>query len=226
MVIQSCTARTSIQCASHNNATANTLSGYLFGQSANDPYFEAAVNAARVRTHQLAARHGLSPAEREDFQQELMLDLLEHRHQFDPAKGSPGTFTGMVSKHRAVELLDGLIKQRMRYTDFDTASKMMGAANDPEMDSFKAKSAEDCIDAINFKRDPDHDFCTDGMALHDLQAAIAFMSGQQSALLDLLTEHSDIASACAASGLSTASFYRRVHELRMHLRMFGLREVA
>ena len=223
---QRCTARTSTPCAGHKNVPANTPSGYLFGQSANDPYFEAAVNAARVRTHQLAARHGLSPAEREDLQQELMLDLLEHRHQFDPAKSSPGTFTGMVSKHRAVELLDGLIKQRMLYTDFDTASKMMGAANDPEMGSSKAKSAEDCIDAINFKRDPDHDFFTDGMAMHDLRAAIAFMNGQQSALLDLLTDHSDIASACAASGLSTASFYRRVHELRMHLRMFGLREVA
>ena len=226
MVIQSCTERTSVQCASHNNATASTPSGYSFGQSANDPYFEAAVNAARVRTHQLAARHGFSPAEREDFQQELMLDLLEHRHQFDPAKGSPGTFTGMVSKHRAVELLDGLIKQRMRYTDFGTASKMMGAANDPEMVSSKAKTAEDFIDAINFKRDPDYDFFTDGMAEHDLNAAIAFMNGEQSALLDLLAEHLDTPSACAASGLSTASFYRRVNDLRMHLRMFGLREVA
>ena len=226
MANQSCTARLSAQCISRSKVIASTPSGYSFGQSANDPYFEAAVNAARVRTHQLAARHGLSQAEREDFQQELMLDLLEHRHKFDPAKGSPVTFTGMVSKHRAVELLDGLIKQRMRYTDFDTASKMMGAANDPEMGSSKAKSAEDCIDAINFKRDPDHDFFTDGMAMHDLQAAIAFMNGEQSALLDLLTDHSDIASACAASGLSTASFYRRVHELRMHLRMFGLREVA
>jgi len=174
----------------------------------------------------LAARHGLSPAEREDIQQELMLDLLEHRHKFDPAKGSPGTFTGMVSKHRAVELLDGLIKQRMRYTDFGTASKKISAANDPEMGSYKADSADDCIDSIHFKRDPDHDLFTDGMAMHDLNAAIAFMNGQQSALLNLLTEHSDIASACAASGLSTASFYRRVNDLRMHLRMFGLREVA
>ena len=226
MVIQRCTERTSVQCASHNNATASTPSGYSFGQSANDPYFEAAVNAARVRTHQLAARHGFSPAEREDFQQELMLDLLEHRHQFDPAKGSPGTFTGMVSKHRAVELLDGLIKQRMRYTDFGTASQMMGAANDPEMGSSNDGSADDCIDAINFNRDPDHDFFTDGMAMHDLNAAIAFMNGEQSALLDLLAEHSDTASACAASGLSTASFYRRVNELRMHLRMFGLHAVA
>ena len=226
MVNQSCSARSSAQCKSRNKVIASTPSGYSFGQSANDPYFEAAVNAARVRTHQLAARHGLSPAEREDFQQELMLDLLEHRHKFDPAKGSPGTFTGMVSKHRAVELLDGLIKQRMRFADFSSASQLMGAANDPEMGSYNDGSANDCIDAINFNRDPDHDFFTDGMAMHDLNAAIAYMNGEQSALLDLLTEHSDIASACAASGLSTASFYRRVHELRMHLRMFGLREVA
>ena len=223
---QGCAARTSNPCASHKNVLANTPNGYSFGQSANDPYFAAAVNAARVRTHQLAARHALSPAQREDFQQDLMLDLLEHRHQFDPAKGSPGTFTGMVSKHRAVELLDALIKQRIHYPDFSAASKMIGAANDPEIGSNKSESEQDWVDAINFKRDPDYDFFTDGMATHDLNAAIAFMNGEQSALLGLLKEHSDIASACAASGLSTASFYRRVHEMRMHLRMFGLREVA
>ena len=62
--------------------------------------------------------------------------------------------------------------------------------------------------------------------MDDLKAAIAFMNGEQSALLDLLSEHSDIARTCAASGTSPASFYRRVHELRMHLRMFGLRAVA
>ena len=223
---QSCTARTSTPCAGRKNVPANTPSGYLFGQSANDPYFEAAVNAARTRTNQLAARHGLSSAEREDIQQELMLDLLEHRHQFDPTKGSPGTFTGMVSKHRAVELLDVLIKQRMRYTDFGTVSKMMGAANDPEMGSPEFESADDCMDAINFNRDPDHDLFSEGMVVYDLKVAIAFMNGEQSALLDLLSEHSDIARTCAASGTSPASFYRRVHELRMHLRMFGLRAVA
>ncbi len=226
MVNQIGTARTTAPCEIHKNPTPKTAKGYSFSQSANDPYFEAAVHAARTRTHQLATRHGLSPAEREDVLQELMLDLLEHRDQFNPAKGSPGTFTGMVSKHRAIELLDGLIKQRMRYTDFGTASKLMAAANDPEMGSSKAELADDCIDTINFRRDPDHDLFTDGMVIHDLNVAISFMNGEQSALLDLLSEHSDIASACAASGLPTASFYRRVHELRMHLRMFGLRQVA
>ena len=192
----------------------------------DDTYLNSALNAAATRTYRMAVRFGLSTADREDIQQELMLDMLERADQFDPAKGSAGTFTGMVSKHRAVELLDILIKQRMRYLDFDTAAKMMSAANDPNMSSTESQSTDDCVDAINFIRNPDHDLFTDGMALHDLQAAISFMNGEQSALLGLLREHADLASACAASGISTASFYRRVHDLRMHLRMFGLREVA
>jgi hypothetical protein len=174
----------------------------------------------------MTARHGLSQAEREDVQQELMLDLLEHRDKFDPSKGSPGTFTGMVSKHRAVELLDVVIKQRMMCTDLDTAAKVMTAANDSDKDTAKPKSIDGLVDAIHFKRKQNLDMFTDGMALHDLHSAISFMNGEQSVLLDLLFEHSDIASACAACGLTNASFYRRVHDLRMHLRMFGLREVV
>ena len=106
------------------------------------------------------------------------------------------------------------------------AAKMMTAANDSDKDSAKSTSIDEHIDAIDFKRNPNFDIFTDGMALHDLQSAISFMNGEQSVLLDLLFEHSDIAAACAASGLTNASFYRRVHDLRMHLRMFGLREVG
>ena len=216
---QSCSARSSAPRTNNTNVTANTRNGYSNSRCANDPYFEAAVNAARTRTHQLAVRHGLSQAEREDIQQELILDLLEHRKQFDLTKGSAGTFTGMVSRNRAVELLDGLIKQRMRAIKFEPNTD---AANDPD----ESESPKDFLDALHFKRYPEHDLFTDGMALHDLQCAIAYMNGDQSALLDLVYEHPDLVSACAASGASNAAFYRRVHDLRMHLRMFGLRAVA
>lgn len=195
------------------------INGFLPNRCANDPYFDAAVKAARVRTNQLATRHGLSPAEREDIQQELILDLLEHRTQFDPNKGSAGTFTGMVSKHRSVELLDTLIKQRIREAVIDLETK----ATD---DGGQLGGTNDYIDSMHFKLNPDQDLFTDGMAFHDLRAAINYMNSQQSELLDLICAHPDLASACAASGISTASFYRRINDLRMHLRMFGLRDVA
>ena len=47
-----------------------------------------------IRSPRLAARFGLSSAEREDLQQDLLLDLLEHESQFDPAKASANTFAG------------------------------------------------------------------------------------------------------------------------------------
>ena len=91
-------------------------------------YLESAMNAAATRTYRLAARHGLSSAEREDIEQSILLELLERYHQYDPSKGSMNTFTGIVSEHRAVELLDQLMKQRIRMTVFE----LQVAANDPD----------------------------------------------------------------------------------------------
>lgn len=216
---QSRLALASTACATGKINVTVKINGFLPDRCANDPYFDAAVKAARVRTNQLAARHGLSPAEREDIQQELMLDLLEHRNQFDPNKGSAGTFTGMVSKNRSVELLDTLMKNRIREASIDLDAK----ATD---DDSQSGGANDHLDSVHFKRNPDQDLFTDGMVLHDLRAAINFMNSDQSELLDLVCAYPDLASACAASGISTASFYRRVNDLRMHLRMFGLRDVA
>ena len=77
-------------------------------------YLQSAQNAAAARTYRLASRHGLSEAEREDIRQELILDLLERATKYDPSKATANTFTGMVSEHRAVEVLDGLMKERAR----------------------------------------------------------------------------------------------------------------
>jgi DNA-directed RNA polymerase specialized sigma24 family protein len=184
----------------------------------NDPFFDAVKNAAATRTYRIAARFGLPTAEREDIQQELILDLLERAHQFDPAKGSAGTFTGMVSKHRATELLDKLIKDRQRLSFGNNAT----AANDPE---FSEPGEGDHENVVPMWAD-DRDLFADSMVLRDLETAVAFMNGDQVALLDVLKANEDLSSACKSSGMSSATFYRRVQDLQMHLRMFGFRSAA
>jgi len=52
------------------------------------------------------------------------------------------------------------------------------------------------------------------------------MSDEQRSLFDLLAAHQDVPAAAKASGMSSATFYRRVDDLRMHLRMFGIRPAA
>ena len=183
----------------------------------DDAYFESALNAAATRTYRTAVRFGLSGAEREDWQQELMLDLLEHADRFNPGKGSAGTFTGLVSQHRSTELLDQLIKDRSHLSFFGH-----DAANDDSAETDPDLYDENVVPL----RADSHSLLQEKDALRDLESAIAYMSHEQLTLFSLVNSHDDLPSACRASGLSPAAFYRRVAELRMHLRMFGIKAAA
>ena len=181
-------------------------------------YLESALIAARVHVAQAAARYGLSAAEREDMEQELLLELVKRHPRYDATRGAAGTFTGMVSKNRIGELVHDLISYRMLFGDAPLAE----AANDPQaMDGL-----EDLVDQAQCHGNQDLDLFTEGMALHDLRVAISHMDSDQSALFDLLCKHADLPAACGESGMSSATFYRRVADIQMHLRMFGIRAAA
>lgn len=184
----------------------------------DEEFFVAVMNAAATRTYRMAARFGLTATDREDMKQELILDMLERADQFDSTKGSAGTFTGVVSEHRATELLDRMIKDRMRLS-FGAGAQ---AANDPQIDEFAHRDDDNVVPMWA----QDHDFFSDSVALMDLQKALAYMNDEQVALFKLLQAHQDVPSACKACGVSSATFYRRISELQMHLRMFGFRSAA
>jgi DNA-directed RNA polymerase specialized sigma24 family protein len=188
------------------------------GFAANDQYFAATINAAKTRTYRAAVTGRLSQADREDLYQELVLDLLERASHFDPNKASAGTFTGVVSEHRTADFLNSLKKDRSRLT-FCSGED---AANDAEVPVEPDLFGDNAIPLWT----EDRDLFSDSDALRDLETAIAYMSDDQVGLFDLLDSHQDLPSACKASGISTATFYRRVSELQLHLRMFGFRATA
>ncbi len=207
-------------------------------QAANDPLFISALSAAKTRSYRGGMTAGLSSAEREDLFQEILLDIYERKGQFDPARGAPGTFTGMVSAHRTAEFLGARKTDRQRMVfapgeDIDTGAVLsidralhgvdltQDAANDDDTTSnnpaWRSDTAWGSADA---------DLFSDSACLHDLEAALAYMSDEQASLFDLLALHQDLPSAAKASGLPSATFYRRVADLQMHLRMFGIRPAA
>ena len=188
------------------------------GKSANDQYFKAAVNAAKTRTYRTAVRFKLSSADREDLYQALVLDLLERAAEFDPSKGSAGTFTGVLSEHRTADFLNGLKKDRSRLI-FCSGDE---AANDSDIPAAVDPYAEGVVPLWAF----DRDLFADSMLLRDLEAALAYMTDEQQSLFALLHAHGDTASALQASGMASATFYRRVSDLRLHLRMFGIKAAA
>jgi RNA polymerase sigma-70 factor (ECF subfamily) len=171
----------------------------------------------------MAARFGLSPADREDLQQELILDLLEHQDKFDPAKGSAGTFTGMVSKHRSVEFLDRLMKDRSRLAFIGH----LDANDDDDVDGDIIRSNSDTDDHnVLLMWADDADLFADSDTVRDLETALSYLTEEQAGMFALLDNHQDLPAASKASGVSTATFYRRVSELQMHLRMFGFKTAA
>ena len=67
-----------------------------------DPY---AVRVVRLTTHALVKRGGVPAADRQDVEQELMLDLLRRLPRFDASRASLRTFTARVVAHCATRIV-------------------------------------------------------------------------------------------------------------------------
>ena len=185
-----------------------------------DPtYIAAALRAAGVRTSSLKRSFRLSGSEADDVNQEILLGLLERASKYDPKKSSVNTFTGVVSQHLAADIAGKLSGDRK---SLEFLPPQAEAVNDHQF----LPSIEVLLNDHSYAWKNDQDLFSDSDTLHDLSAAIAFMSAEQEAFIDLLATYQDLPSACKASGISTATFYRRVKELQMHLRMFGMRAAA
>jgi RNA polymerase sigma-70 factor (ECF subfamily) len=58
------------------------------------------------KAKQLTAHPGFSEADREDLEQELLLDLLRRQPKYDPSRAQNSTFVARVVEHRAATLIE------------------------------------------------------------------------------------------------------------------------
>ncbi len=207
-------------------------------QLAADPYLVVGVKAAAARTRGAALSAGLSPMECEDLYQEIVVDILERRAGFDPTRGAAGTFTGIVSAHRTADFLSDRKKYTWRFipASIDDIDSLKVAAVYSSSDASHVNSDAANDDLIEDKplceaerrplwQEPEDHARVCGAA-SDLQAALSAMSDEQRSLYELLALHQDLPAAAKVSGMSSATFYRRVADLEMHLRMFGFKTAA
>jgi len=181
----------------------------------NSGYVKVAIKAARYRAFVSAKSSGMAAADREDLQQDLLADMVAHAGQYDAGKASLGTFAALLAKNHAADYLRSYSKDRarLRFSSGLTAPDEPEAANDV---SYLFDTAETA-----WSNAPD--YYAERDTFRDLQTALAYMSDDQKSLFSLLEETGDLPSACKAYGSSPATFYRRVNDLQMHLRMFGLK---
>jgi RNA polymerase sigma factor (sigma-70 family) len=185
------------------------------GITGSKTFTNIAMKAAQYRAFVSAKSVGMTPADREDLQQDLLVDMVAHADKYDAGKASLGTFAALVAKNHASDYLRSYKKDRARLR----FSSGLTARDEPEA----ANDVASLFDAAESVWSDAPDYYAECDTYRDLQTAIAYMSDDQKSLFDLLEESGDLPTACKAYGTSPATFYRRVNDLQMHLRMFGLK---
>ena len=155
---------------------------------------EDALKLARILAAKAARNRRIGLADRDDLIQDILLALLQASIHFDPARGSWGGFVTIIAR-RAIA---------------DQARRPSA----PHCISLDSKEAAGILRSL-------------AAPAHDLDAHLAVthaadeMPEAQRALLRSIFTHRDIAATRAASNVSTATFYRDLHELRCWLRIMG-----
>jgi DNA-directed RNA polymerase specialized sigma24 family protein len=169
--------------------------------------------AARYQTARLARSLRLSPAQREDAEQEILLILLERRRYFDATRGPWTAFAHRIARQAVQVIADQICLERRR----------MPLSLDHTLGGACEEGDEGAISLADMLRD--------AHALPDEQALMSlamdnFLTRLPPVLsltaMFVLVADGDLASAQRASGLTTSEFYRRLREIRYRLVSIGI----
>jgi RNA polymerase sigma factor (sigma-70 family) len=156
--------------------------------------------AASARAHRIVRRLNLPSHEQADVCQDLLVEMLRRFGRFDPGRASAATFINVLAWHAAHAV--GQRYQRRRAELSQTVSlNEFGDA-----DTIAPAADRNAAELITRK----------------LERAVSTLPEHLRGLIDLLAADGRTAGASRRSGLSHATFYRRLGEIRLHLLAEGL----
>lgn len=163
----------------------------------------------------LVRQFRLPPSDRDDFRQDLLVDLIARLKGFDPARGSLGAFAGTVVAHRAAHLASGIVRDRAVFAPVSLDDPLPDADGTTVGDTV----AEDG-GYLAVMGQP-----TDGFAAveHrlDLDRALGGLRPSDLTLCTALTHRTPTELSQDGRG-ARASLYRQVREIRLRLMTAGL----
>jgi DNA-directed RNA polymerase specialized sigma24 family protein len=187
--------------------------------SANSAIQPDAIDAMTLRTMMAAAAYQarrvartlkLSPAERDDVEQEILLVLLERRRFFDPSRGPWTPFAHRIARQAAQSVADALVAARkLRAVSLD---QPRDAASDGEITTVADTVADDTA--------PNETDILDALSYLDFLETLP--PELRCAADAALAADGDLADVQRTLGLSTTEFYRRLREVRYRLVSVGL----
>ncbi|WP_157928844.1 sigma factor [Pararhizobium haloflavum] len=158
----------------------------------NGPQLDAALRTAAFQAQRLVRTLSMPEADRDDLRQTIVLVVMGKARRFDDTKSSWPTFIALIARHAAADLA----RRTHRAPVLEPLDGAEYAIADPSA--------------------PDQDLRV------DIRDAMARLPPALAHLIDLLAETGSVAAAQRKSALSPATFYRRMHDLRMQFLAAGL----
>jgi hypothetical protein len=152
-----------------------------------------ALGAAEGRARGLRRTLRAQHADEEDFRQAILLDLICRADRFEDSRGVWPAFVSLVTRHTAARLARNQIR-------FCASSVALTSDHDIADDRYR----ESAVD----------------LAL-DLRSALRRLPRRLQNVVNSIVDAGSLAGAQRASAMSSATFYRAVRELRLHLAIAG-----
>ena len=171
----------------------------------NNPYVR---NLIRYKSHEVARQFGLGHADREDIEQELLLDILKRSKHYDHTKSSVRTFSDRLVSHRIASMLE---ERRAQCRDWSLDISLQEPLPDGDGETW-----EDIMDAGgNFGNavptsSPEHDAADLRL---DMERLLEVLSPfERRFCLRLLTQ--TVAEIAAETGIPASTLYDLRYRLR------------
>jgi DNA-directed RNA polymerase specialized sigma24 family protein len=169
------------------------------------------------RTQRLARRYNLQPADRDDAFQEIALDAWCRLTRYEADRGDLEPFLALVTLNQARKI-EMRFRRRRGCPDVSLDTPIVDDGEDGDLTLGDALTQDDGLPALLGN-------VVDGHArselVLDLSMAIARLPYEMRWLCACLA-HETPGIARRACGLSNTGMYRRIEELRLHFRSFGL----
>lgn len=168
---------------------------------------------ARIKSRQLAGRFGFERYERDDIEQELLLDYLKRSRSFDADRCSPRTFASRIINNRIATILEA---RKAKCRDYRVQRVYLSSQFDPSSPELGSMLA-----TVGWQAN--RSLPEDRLNLRlDLERTLTALPAALVSLCRLLVICDSAVEAAALAGMSRATLYRQLRSLRIALSEAGL----
>ena len=183
----------------------------------SDPVIAQLLADAGLHADRLARRYNLQPADRDDAFQEIAFDGWRRLNRYQANRGDLEAFLGLVTLNHARKI-EMRFRSRRACPEVSLDTPIAGDDDDGDLTLEDSLTQDDGLPALLGNTVDGH---ARSELILDLSRAIARLPSEMRRLCACLA-HETPGMARRVCGLSNTGMYRRIEELRLHFRSFGL----